>query len=178
MSIVLGVGVGFGAAMTEAVAAQNCNPAIALTTPDFDFEMRIDGTATHKPTGLTWKRCLEGMGWDGASCTGAATTYSWQQALQRAATMNANGGFAGQTNWRLPNIKELQSIVEQRCNDPARNMTAFPFDSEFQVWSASPYSGNALGAGGNAWLVLPHIGMVYYGAKYGEHSVHLVRGGQ
>jgi hypothetical protein len=47
--------------LSSAAAAQTCNKAIVATTPDARFTVRNDGTATHKPTGLTWMRCSLGQ---------------------------------------------------------------------------------------------------------------------
>jgi hypothetical protein len=35
------------------------------------------------------------------------------------ATLNGGGGFAGCTDWRIPNAKELQSIVNYEVSNPA-----------------------------------------------------------
>lgn len=96
-----------------------------------------DGTITDTKTGLMWKKCMEGF--TGNSCdTGAAAAFTWQTALQQPGVVNSGGGFAGQTDWRLPNIKELTSIVEEQCYDPAINLTRFPNTPSSVVWSGSP----------------------------------------
>jgi len=41
--------------------AQICNDAITASTPTSDFTLHGDGTATHVPTGLMWKRCAEAV---------------------------------------------------------------------------------------------------------------------
>jgi hypothetical protein len=87
--------------------------------------MNNDGTVIDTKTGLIWKKCSEGQ--SGADCSGGeATTYSWQGALQQAQTVNNNGGFAGYKDWRVPNLKELFSIVENQCDSPSINTTVFP----------------------------------------------------
>jgi len=123
----------------QALAAQVCLPSITATTSAKDFILNADGTAIHIKTGLMWKRCLEGQTWDGAAsaCTGSASTFTWQNALQQAQTVNNGAGFAGHNDWRMPNIKELASIVELQCTVPAINATVFPgVNGEF--WSSSP----------------------------------------
>lgn len=74
------------------------------------FSDNGDGTVTDSRTGLMWKRCSEGMSWDnvGKACTGAATSNGWQTSLTNAEAAS----FAGKTDWRLPNIKELGSVVD------------------------------------------------------------------
>ena len=79
-------------------------------------------TAYHKKTGLTWKRCAEGQSWNGSTCTGIASTYSWSAALQLEPDMVT---FVGFSDWRLPNLKELGSIVERRHRRPVINWDGF-----------------------------------------------------
>ncbi|MDQ6988235.1 MAG: DUF1566 domain-containing protein [Mariprofundaceae bacterium] len=134
---------------------------ITASTPTADFVDNGDGTVTHSKTGLMWKRCSEGQIWNGATCTGAATPYSWQGGLQQAEALNNAGGFATFTNWRLPNIKELNSIVEVQCIYPAINATIFPSSSGL-YWSASPYSADAT----KAWFVqIYNVGFIELSIK-------------
>ena len=55
-----------------------------------------DGTVIDRATGLVWTQSDSQTGMD------------WQSALQYCETLDT----AGETDWRLPNIKELQSIVD------------------------------------------------------------------
>lgn len=158
-------------------AAQTCKYAsIPATAPASRFTDNLNGTLTDTATGLQWKRCSEGQTWDAAdkTCTGTATTYSWQQALQQAANLNAAGGFAGHGDWRLPNSKELQSIVEEACYDPAIDLAAFPGTPSFYFWSASPSASYS----SYAWVVSFYNGYGGYGSKSGNFHARLVRGGQ
>ena len=123
--------------------AQTCNSAIPASTPTSRFTTSADGTATDSATGLMWKRCAEGQAWNPATgaCDGTAGTFTWQQALQRAQQVNAGtaGANLGYSGWRVPNQKELGSIVERRCYSPAINETVFPGTSNW-FWSASSYA--------------------------------------
>jgi hypothetical protein len=113
-------------------AQQACNDRINQTAPTSRFTDNGNGTVTDERTGLMWERCMMGYAFSDNgtaadltddSCTpSATTTFLWQQALQGA----ADRGFAGFTDWRLPNIKELISIVEHQCAGPAINETLFP----------------------------------------------------
>jgi Protein of unknown function (DUF1566)/EF hand len=60
------------------------------------FKDNGDGTITDKATGLTWTQQDSRKG------------VSWQKALSYANGLK----FAGYSDWRLPNAKELQSIVD------------------------------------------------------------------
>jgi len=61
-----------------------------------DFVSNNDGTVTDKATGLMWQSADDG------------TRRNWQDSLAYAEDAN----FAGYSDWRMPNIKELQSIVK------------------------------------------------------------------
>ncbi|WP_372936071.1 DUF1566 domain-containing protein [Seonamhaeicola sp.] len=61
-----------------------------------DFVDNNDGTITDKATGLMWQKVDDG------------NTYNWVDALKYA----KNSALANYNDWRLPNTKELQSIVD------------------------------------------------------------------
>ncbi|SHO52540.1 Lcl domain-containing protein [Desulfopila aestuarii] len=61
-----------------------------------DFRDNGDGTITDRATGLMWMQ------------RDSARAMNWEEALQYAASQE----FAGYSDWRLPNAKELQSIVD------------------------------------------------------------------
>jgi hypothetical protein len=132
-----------------------------------------DGTITDTATSLIWRQCSEGQAND-TSCTGSALTYTWQQALQIPQTLNTSGGFAGHTDWRLPNLKELRSIVEEACYSPSINSTRFPNTPSSHFWSASASASGS----SHAWDVGFDGGYSSYGNRSGSKRVRLVRGGQ
>ena len=155
-----------------AQATENCNTRVTATTPDSRFTVNADGTVTDKATGLMWKQCSEGL--SGADCTtGTLEKVEWPDALRLAETLNNNSGFAGYTDWRLPNVNELNSIVELQCAKPAINATVFPETDFDEYWSASQ-------AGGfSAWVVSFFHGYVSTPTTQRVlNSVRLVRGGQ
>lgn len=171
--VLLLAGLWFGAA---GAIAQTCAPTFPRTTPNSDFEDAGSGTVRHIPTGLIWKRCAEGKTWDGTTCQGGVGSYDWEQALQRADAVNAGGVStwnAGRTDWRLPNINELTSIVEFACHTPSVNRTQFPGISSTGFWSSSPYSS----WGGQAWGVHFDDGGEILPLLHEELQVVLVRAG-
>ncbi len=133
--------------------AQTCKPDIPASTPNWQLTDHGNGTVTDIKTGLMWKKCLEGL--SGSACTsGSVSLFTWQQALAQPGN---NSGFAGYNDWRLPNIKELNSIVEEKCHAPAINLNRFPntpdtsnCDRDSYVWSGSPVAANE---DDNAWAV-------------------------
>lgn len=155
----------------QVLAASNCDTiTITANTPTTAFVDHGDGTVTHAKTGLMWKKCAEGL--DGATCTtGMATTHTWQAALQLVETLNNGGGFATYNDWRVPNLKELHSIVERQCIGPAINAAIFPATASSQYWSASPYAGSDT----QAWHVNFNSGLDFISGKDTSHYVRLVR---
>jgi len=161
--------------------AQTCQTtSIQATTPSNQFKDNGNGTITDTKTGLMWKKCSEGQ--TGNNCKGVAQSYSWQNALTQAQTVNQTV-FASYKDWRVPNIKELTSIVEEQCIDPAINMAIFPNTpnntdisrntSNNWFWSSSPYAYDSKGA----WIVHFIDGTPLPFGKNEYGYVRLVRGG-
>ena len=151
--------------------AQICNPeSIPASTPNSQLQDNGDGTITDFKTGLMWKQCAEGQ--SGSDCaTGSAEVFSWQLALQRAQTLNDSGGFAGASDWRVPNTKELSSLVEWQCWEPAINLTRFP-----NAPSAGFWSGSLVGESYNyAWVTYFDIGRTDFSSKSEDYHLRLVR---
>jgi len=160
-----------GALAAPAVLAQYCNPKIRRTAPDARYVVNaVKGTVLDQRTGLTWKRCVEGR--SGADCGAGSVNYlNWSGALSQAAA----SAFAGHKDWRLPNSKELESLVEVACYDPAINATVFPNNPADWVWASSPDANGEV----YAWGVNFYDGASNaFGGRSYSHAVRLVRGGQ
>ena len=153
--------------------AQTCLDTIEAAAPDGRYTDHGDGTVTDKITKLMWKQCSEGQ--SGTDCSGGtATTKTWQVALQVPANINTQGGFAGYSDWRLPNIKELKSLVERRCFLPAINATHFPNTKSSLYWSSSPHANFS----SYAWSVYFNYGYDNNSNRLNNSYVRLVRTGQ
>ncbi len=142
--------------------------SFAQNTPTSDFTDNGDGTVTHKKTGLTWMRCALGQTWTGTTCSGTAKTYTYATAKKQTAN------FAGYSDWRLPNIAELQTIAERDNYNPAINTELFPNTASNSFWSSSPN----VDAYGGAWYVNFSYGRVSHYLKVSAYPVRLVRASQ
>lgn len=151
-------------------AVQTCQTEsdINSTTPDSQFVDNGDGTITDKSTQLMWQKCQ--LGYSGIDCaTGSTVEYNWGNALTEA----QNNTFATFTDWRIPNIKELKSIVELRCFSPAINTNFFQLPDGFNVefWSSTPKVFNT----DRTWYVNFFDGDSDYSSRTNTRRVRLVR---
>lgn len=134
------------------------------------YQLSADGQeVTDTQTNLIWRRCAEGMSWSGGTCSGTTTEYTHGAALIRAASEATSSGKA----WRLPNVKELASIVDRSRMNPAIDITAFPGTPSSAFYSSSPYARAYLYT---AWFVYFAAGTV--DDNFGGLAVRLVRSGQ
>ena len=115
-----------------------------------------DGTVTDNVTGLMWQKCSGGQTND-AACSGTATTYTWQGALDYCNALT----LGGYSDWRLPSVKVLESIVDDSTSSPAIDIAIFPATGSNHYWSSttSAYSTSY------AWLVYFGAGHVVYFGK-------------
>lgn len=115
-----------------------------------------DGTATDLLTGLTWTKQLY------------RDSITWEQALSYADTFSA----AGYSDWRLPNIKELQSLSDQSLILPCISSKVLSFSGNRKFWSSTTLPNQS----GSAWYLDSRYGITTYSAKTRRNDVVLVRG--
>lgn len=113
----------------------SCASTNPQTTPIENFFLDDQkGTALDYTTNLMWTRCQVGKTWSGSSCDGTATTTNWRNAHQIAQASE----YGGYSDWRIPNIKEILTIVEYSCSLPALNTTIFPnTPNDGSLWSST-----------------------------------------
>jgi hypothetical protein len=85
-------------------------------------------------TGLTWRRCVEGTAIVDDDCSGTALELAWIDALEHARRQAHRTGVA----WRLPNVKELTSLL-QHDQYPYIDVHAFPPPAFGVLWSSSSF---------------------------------------
>ena len=140
-----------------------------------------DGTITDTNTGLMWEKLS-----DDGTIHDWNNTYAWDDAFAvKVATLNGGGGFAGHIDWRVPNIKELQSIVNFQNIAPAVsaafNTGCTPGCAVTSCSCTQPafYWSSSSGAGfpSLAWGVAFGYGYGLVDGKPYSLSVRAVRGG-
>jgi hypothetical protein len=123
-----------------------------------------DVVVTDNATGLMW--VADG---NSAGCFSGGTK-TWTQAIASAEGLT----FAGYSDWRLPNVKELLSIVDYWRSNPAIDPTYFPHTQPLIYWSSTTYI-----SGGNAWGVyFLSGGLSTLDKAVNNEYVRPVRGGQ
>ena len=105
-----------------------------------DFGANADGTVSDRATGLMWARADSGRG------------MNWQQALAWVQQLNATN-YLGHKDWRLPNAKELQSIVDYSripANAPVFDISRLPDGEHPFYWSSTTHLDGPPGSRGAA----------------------------
>jgi len=133
--------------------------------PQPRFADQGDGTVLDLLTGLVWSRDADPMvrrdpDFDDQGVAGDGAV-DWARALAYVDKLNAEA-FLGYTDWRLPNRRELMSLV-----DYGRSGPALPLYHPFEQIAAGPYwSATSLYENpSRAWTLDPDDGMVWYAAK-------------
>lgn len=124
---------------------------VPLSAPRFD-DLR-DGTIKDNLTGLIWLKK--------ADCAFAGRT--WQQSLDDVVSLNATGTMSGhdcgdqsnhgghQTDWRLPNIREFNSLIHYGFFQPALSNAAGTGQAQCLPSIDCPFS-----------FTVPDIGLTYW----------------
>ena len=146
----------------------------------FSYVDNGDGTVTDNVTGLMWEKLS-----DDGSIHDWDANYTWYDAFRvKIAALN-RAVFAGYHDWRLPNHRELESLVDLNRSRPAIN-PVFHTDcvpgctglkcsctQSFRYWSSTTYAFGTTGA----WGVYFYDGFVNSYVKTGNGYVRAVRGG-
>jgi hypothetical protein len=94
------------------------------------------GTVTDNITGLIWQKCSGGQNND-STCSGSFSVFDWSSAVTYCSSLT----LASRT-WRLPNVNELQGLVDfGKSSGPFINTIAFPGTGVFLYWTSTSTSG-------------------------------------
>ncbi|MBF0265786.1 MAG: DUF1566 domain-containing protein [Gammaproteobacteria bacterium] len=158
---------------------QKCFLKPMLDDPIHFAVCNAGNTILDKRTGLMWDRCSYGKTWNEKKqyCEGKAAQYSWQDSLLTISDINKYKYF-DKSDWRLPNIKELSSLVDSRCMNPSIDMSSFPekYIDEFEpgrydYWTSSVFEQYPQ----RAWAVDFNLGQDYPNNKRLLKNIRLVR---
>ena len=118
-----------------------------------NLQDNTDGTITDQDTNLTWQQSEGG-------------TNDWDSALNYCENLS----LGTHSDWRLPNAKELQSILDYRIignGNPKLNPTFFPSAKASFYWSSTTYR-----TGSKAWRIQFNTAAI---SKRGKGTVYDTR---
>jgi len=150
----------------QAVSVEAATPTERFSVPDpHSVSDPLSNLVTDNVTGLMWMRCPWGYNIDALSrsCQAdsgvAVPRMGWKDAILKAEDPAGDGSHSqfGQSGWRVPNIKELASIIEHGCSAPSINSEIFPGTPDEKYWTSSPLTqGDSIS---EAWTVDFQLGV-------------------
>jgi Protein of unknown function (DUF1566)/Secretion system C-terminal sorting domain len=120
------------------------------------FTDNANGTIKDNLTGLTWQKAPN------------LDTLTWENALVYAEGLT----LSGFSDWRLPNIKELESINDERIVNPSVSTTYFTTIGVKKYWSSTSLPNQTT----RAWYLSTQFGITTYELKTARQWVICVRG--
>ncbi len=129
-------------------------PARAGAPPGRYTVDSTNGTVLDNQTGLMWQQ------------DSTAFAYAWRDAVAYCETL----ALGGHTDWRLPNLKELYTIVDLKTRNPSLDLSAF-MSHGGKTWSSSPCAASTT----TVWYVDFYDGYVGNGLSTGTAYVRCVR---
>lgn len=133
--------------------------AMRYTTNPVTYAERFidnkNGTVTDNLTDLMWVQVPN------------AATSTWEDAI----LLSEYNTTAGYNDWRLPNIKELRSLNDDKRVQPCVNTTAFPGLPQGKFWSSTTLPNQSA----KAWYFDNQFGITTYDVKSATLYVMMVR---
>ncbi len=114
-----------------------------------------DGTITDNYTGLIWQK-IQPQG-----------SFTWEEALTYASGLT----LAGKSDWRLPNVKEIQSLNDEKLLKPSFNKYYFTNTQSGNYWTST----TMINATVKAWDINVDYGIISYNDKTVKENVLCVR---
>ena len=130
-----------------------------MSTPvvlPYHFTDNNDGTITDNITHLVWQKIPY------------TDSLTWENALSYAESLN----LGNYIDWRLPNIKELQSINNEKKTNPSFDTSFFKITNDKKYWSSSTLPNRST----QAWFLNTKYGITSYDLKTARDGVICVRG--
>jgi hypothetical protein len=144
-------------------SGQDAELQVGLTLPGTRFASNTDQTVTDNLTGLIWNK----------NGNPTAAYKNWQGALDYIKTLNSSK-YLGYSDWRLPNVNELKSLINNGPSDSATWLNGQGFTGvQSNYWSSTSARYST-----GAWYVNINGGGIYGNSKTGNYYVWPVRGGQ
>ena len=139
--------------MIEKESTQNirCVKGSTPTLTDFTRD-NSNNIVTDNTNGLQWED------------NDSIASLNWEAAISYCETLNLDG-----TGWRLPNFKELNSIVDRNSYTPPYIHSKFNHTSDDYYWSSTTIINF------DAWVILFELGMSNSQNKPNTGSVRCVR---
>ena len=132
--------------------------AVRGNRPSHSFINTEDGTVTDTGTGLMWQY------------PGTSTEMTWEEALNYCENLS----LAGHTDWRMPNIKELSTLVNTGRYNPSFYLSP---ESNSYYWSSTTdiFISKTFNTG-FAYSIHTYYGNVDQSRKFNSFYVWAVRG--
>ncbi|MCC7245442.1 MAG: DUF1566 domain-containing protein [Saprospiraceae bacterium] len=115
-----------------------------------------DSVVVDHLTGLEWQRFV------------LQDSMNWESALVYA----ENLFFGGKSDWRLPNIKELESLNDETKSQPSVDAAFFQGIGQHKYWSGTSLPNQTT----RAWFLDTRFGVISYDLKTVRNSILCVRG--
>lgn len=115
-----------------------------------------NGTITDNLTNLIWQKITY------------SDSLTWEQALAYSDSLT----YSGFNDWRLPNIKELQSLNDESIINPSIDKTIFTNLGIKKYWSSTTLPNQTA----KAWYLHTQFGITTYDNKTARNMIICVRG--